>query len=79
MGFLFTRCRHSPSLWINQQGLTVFFQVRQVCLGGLVMVGPDFSAYVLHPGTKGVFFIKRTSQGVKQVLKQLYTVIWNMQ
>jgi hypothetical protein len=38
---------------------------------------PIFSAYTLHPGTKGVFFIKRTAEGIKQVLKQLYTMIWN--
>jgi hypothetical protein len=37
---------------------------------------PIFSAYVFHPGTKGVFFIKRTKEGVKQVLKDLYTMIW---
>jgi hypothetical protein len=33
---------------------------------------PIFAAYVFHPGTKGVFFIKRTKEGVKQVLKDLY-------
>jgi hypothetical protein len=37
---------------------------------------PIFSAYVFHPGTKGVFFIKRTAEGMKQVLKQLYVMIW---
>ena len=38
---------------------------------------PIFSAYALHPGTKGVFFIKRTAEGMKQVLKQLYSMIWD--
>ena len=37
---------------------------------------PIFSAYVQHPGTKGVFFIKRTKEGVEKVLKQLYVMIW---
>jgi hypothetical protein len=37
---------------------------------------PIFAAYVFHPGTKGSFFIKRTKDGVKQVLKDLYTIIW---
>ena len=37
---------------------------------------PIFSAFVQHPGTKGSFFIKRTKDGVKQVLKQLYVMIW---
>jgi hypothetical protein len=37
---------------------------------------PIFSAFVQHPGTKGSFFIKRTKDGVKQILKQLYVMIW---
>jgi hypothetical protein len=37
---------------------------------------PIFSAFVQHPGTKGFFFIKRTKDGVKQVLKELYVMIW---
>lgn len=37
---------------------------------------PIFSAYVSHPGTKGSFFVKRTAEGVKQVLKELYVMIW---
>jgi hypothetical protein len=37
---------------------------------------PIFAAYVSHPGTKGSFFIKRTKEGVKQVLKELYVMIW---
>ena len=42
MGFLFTRWHHTPGLWSNQQGLTLFFRVGQVCLGGLVMGGRRF-------------------------------------
>jgi hypothetical protein len=37
---------------------------------------PIFSAFVEHPGTKGAFFIKRTKEGMKTVLKQLYIMIW---
>jgi hypothetical protein len=37
---------------------------------------PIFSAFVQHPGTKGVFFVKRTKEGVEKVLKDLYTMIW---
>jgi hypothetical protein len=37
---------------------------------------PIFSAFVEHPGTKGAFFIKRTKEGMKAVLKQLYVMIW---
>lgn len=37
---------------------------------------PIFAAYVFHPGTKGSFFVKRTAEGVKQVLKELYVMIW---
>ena len=37
---------------------------------------PVFSAYVFHPGTQGSFYIKRTKQGMKTVLKQLYIMIW---
>jgi hypothetical protein len=37
---------------------------------------PIFAAFVQHPGTKGSFFVKRTAEGVKQVLKELYTMIW---
>ena len=37
---------------------------------------PIFSAFVQHPGTKGSFFVKRTKEGVKQVLKELYVWIW---
>ena len=37
---------------------------------------PIFAAYVFHLGTKGAFFIKRTAEGMKQALKELYSMIW---
>ena len=37
---------------------------------------PIFRAYVSHPGTKGSFFVKRTAEGMKTVLKELYVWIW---
>ncbi len=40
---------------------------------------PIFAKQVQHPGTKGVHFVERTKEAMKQVLKQLYIAIWREQ
>lgn len=40
---------------------------------------PIFSKYVNHPGTKGTHFIQRTADAMREVLRQLYIMIWREQ
>jgi hypothetical protein len=38
-----------------------------------------FSKYVNHPGTRGVHFIQQTADAMREVLRQLYIMIWREQ
>jgi hypothetical protein len=40
---------------------------------------PVFSKYVNHPGTRGVHFIQQTAEAMREVLRQLYIMIWREQ
>ena len=38
-----------------------------------------FAAYARHPGSKGVFFMRKTKEAMRTVLRQLYGMIWREQ
>jgi hypothetical protein len=40
---------------------------------------PIFAAYVNHPGSKGVFFMRKNKEAMRTVLRQLYAMIWREQ
>jgi hypothetical protein len=40
---------------------------------------PIFAAYANHPGSKGVFFMRKTKDAMHTVLRQLYAMIWREQ